>query len=140
MLTSLVLLILVLSIAGASWMSVRAKSRLRTLPTPIPSPITADGDDSPRWLPVIGWEGAGGRETEPFGIRSPEWRIHWEARGGPGVFQIYVVDSAGRSVDMAANVGGAGRATSYVRATPDRFRLLINSMNIDYTIRVEDQR
>jgi len=96
------------------------------------------------WQRVANWTGNGTKQTESFSVASREWRISWETTNeafkGAGIFQIYVYDDEDKLVTLAANKQGVGKDTSYVRAAPGRFHLMINSGNVDWSVVVEDQR
>lgn len=97
------------------------------------------------WQTVQDWAGSGIKQTESFTTASREWRIYWktknEAFAGAGIFQV-MVHQAGNDalVTLAANKQGTGSDVTYVRAPPGRYYLTINSGNVDWLVRVEDQQ
>jgi hypothetical protein len=106
--------------------------------------VSGPADGSAAWATVVEWSGSGIKETETFQVASREWRIAWETRNeafkGAGIFQIMVHDEAGKLVTLAANKQGVGKDVSYVRSGPGKHYLMINSGNVDWTVKVEDQR
>jgi hypothetical protein len=94
------------------------------------------------WHEVKSWSGNGIKETESFQVASREWRISWrtrnEARPRAGIFQIYVKDSSGKLVSVAANKQGEGEDVSYVHSAAGEYYLTINSGNVDWKVVVED--
>jgi len=93
------------------------------------------------WRVVKSWTGSGIKQTESFRIASREWRISWTTKNEKvaGLLQIFVYTDSGELVTLAANQQGAGSDVSYVRNTPGRYYLAINSANVDWTVTVEDQ-
>lgn len=104
-----------------------------------PAPASAP---APTWQTVKEWSGSGIKTTESFEIKSREWRIEWKSSNEQvaGVTQIFVYDDSDSLITLAANHQGAGGDVSYVRARPGRFYLTINSANVDWKVKVEDQR
>jgi hypothetical protein len=97
------------------------------------------------WQEVAKWTGSGIKQTESFQINNREWRVSWqttnEAFAGAGIFQIMVHRSSDDAlVTLAANKQGIGSDVSYVRGNPGRYYLAINSGNVNWSVRVEDQR
>jgi hypothetical protein len=109
-----------------------------TVATPAAQPA------SQTWTSVASWSGNGIKETESFVTSSREWRVQWQARNEPfagaGILQIMVYDGSGTLVTLAANKQGTGSDVSYVRSTPGRHYLMINSGNVDWDVTVEEQR
>ncbi|HXG68723.1 MAG TPA: zinc ribbon domain-containing protein [Blastocatellia bacterium] len=90
------------------------------------------------WHPVATFKGKGIKQTESFTIPGDEWRITWSTRPGPyGAmnFQIYVYDSTGTPVDVAANVIGGDEDSTVMRGA-GTFYLKINAAQ-PYTVQVE---
>jgi hypothetical protein len=101
--------------------------------------------ESLEWQTVVDWAGSGIKQTESFTTGSREWRIYWksgnEALPGAGLLQLTVHQADSDAVvSVAANRQGAGSDVSYVRAPAGRYYLAINSANLDWLVRVEDQR
>jgi hypothetical protein len=106
---------------------------------------TAALDPAPEWQTVQDWSGSGIKQTESFTTGSREWRIYWKTRNEPfaraGILQITVHQADNDAVvTTAANKQGIGSDVSYVRSPPGRYYLAINSANVDWLVRVEDQR
>src|SRR5688572_26413617 len=77
--------------------------------------------DRAGWRTIASWRGSGIKSTESFDTSASEWRVTWNAgNGGPfgGVMQIYVNDSNGGLVSVAANTTSSGSDISYVRTRP----------------------
>src|SRR5688572_7741596 len=77
--------------------------------------------DRSGWRTIASWRGSGIKNTESFNTSASEWRVTWNAgNGGPfgGVMQIYVNDSNGGLVSVAANTTSSGSDISYVRTRP----------------------
>jgi len=99
----------------------------------------------PEWQTVADWSGSGIKQTESFTTASREWRIYWktknEAFAGAGLLQIMVYQADNDAlITLAANKQGTGSDVTYVRAKPGRYYLAINSANVEWVVRVEDQR
>lgn len=94
------------------------------------------------WQPVKTWSGSGTKSTETFEMTGREWRISWKTANEQiaGILQVIVYSESGSLVSLAANAQGEKSDVSYVRATPGRFYLDINSANVDWEIIVEEQR
>jgi len=95
------------------------------------------------WMVIKSWSGSGIKETETFSVSGNEWRISWNSRNealhDAGIFQIYVKNAAGKIISTAANKQGVGADVFYVHSRPGRYYLMINSANVDWTVRVEAQ-
>ncbi len=67
------------------------------------------------WVKVAGFSGYSEKNTEPFTVRAP-WKVVWSTRpgnAGNGNFAVFIYDSAGNMVDLAANVVGTGSDECY---------------------------
>jgi hypothetical protein len=98
-----------------------------------------------QWREIASWSGSGMKQTESFRTASREWRVHWQTANEPfpgaGILQIMVYSAESDSlITLAANKQGTGKDTSYVRAPPGLYYLMFNSGNVDWSVRVEDQR
>lgn len=98
----------------------------------------------PSWTDVVSWTGSGMKQTETFKVVSREWRIVWSSRNEPfpnaGILQLMVYNDRGEMVTLAANKQGPGSDTTYVRAAPGAYYIMINSANIDWNVKVQDQQ
>ena len=106
----------------------QAKQRVQMTVTEESSPLPSVKTQG--WRTVASGGGSGMGTTETFQITGSEWRIHWKTvSSGPAgdLFQIFVYDSNGRLVTMAANAMNAGADTSYVIGKPGRYYLSVNS-------------
>jgi hypothetical protein len=113
--------------------------------TPGAAPQAVAPDIPAEWQTVADWSGSGIKQTESFVVGSREWRIYWKAKNEafPGAGIIHVSVHQADTDEFVASVAsrqGTGRDISYVRAAPGRYYLSINSANVDWLVRVEDQR
>jgi len=109
-----------------------------TKPAVVPAVDRAAG-----WRTIASWRGSGIKNTESFTTTAREWRIKWNTgSSGPfgGILQIYVYDSDGGLVNVAANATSSGSDVSYVRARPGRYNLTINSTNDNWSVMVEQEQ
>jgi len=115
---------------------------------PAPEPMVAYSapQDEPAsispWRPIGAWVGDGSSETERFTTAGSEWRITWRTTGDPRrvcALGIYVYDSSGAFVALAALRQGVGSDTSYVHAEPGEYYLSVISCASDWEIAVEDR-
>jgi len=93
------------------------------------------------WSAVGNWMGYGSKDTERFITRGNEWRITWKTTGASRrvcALGIYVYDSSGAFVTLAAIRQGVSSDVSYVRAQPGEFYLSVISCAADWEIAVED--
>lgn len=93
------------------------------------------------WYKVAQWQGKSIKNTETFNISSREWRISWETKAGEYGemnFQIYVYNSDGDLVSVAANVIGYDKDSTIIRGKGSYY-LMINTAQ-PYTIIVEERR
>lgn len=111
----------------------------KTEPAPAAPPPPAP---EPTWQTVAKWEGTGILNTETFRTTQREWRINWEAtdQNIMGLLQVMVYGENGNLVDLPVNHQGVGQNVSYVRVTPGRYYLTINSANVKYKVTVEEKR
>lgn len=126
--------------------SVEALPPLALEPAPAPtvahSAIPVEPARLSAWRPIGTWTGDGSSETERFTTAGSEWRITWRTTGDPRkvcALGIYVYDSAGTFVALAALRQGVGSDTSYVRAEPGEYYLSVISCASDWEIAVEDR-
>jgi hypothetical protein len=99
-----------------------------------PTPAPADGE----WHEIASWSGTETMATETFDVSSERWRIKWTAKNGEygGVVQVYVYDDGDNIKALAANTTNGGSDVSYVEGS-GRHRLMINSVNANWTVTVE---
>lgn len=91
------------------------------------------------WKKAMELNGAGIMNTETFKITGEEWRIKWVLKGGDtSALQIFVYDSYGDPVGVAANIQGEGSDVSYIHKK-GCFYLKINSANGDWSILIEEK-
>ncbi len=95
------------------------------------------------WRPAGSWTGNGSTQTESFQIESVQWRIVWETRNekpaGAGRFRV-TVDSAvsGRQIAVPVDTSGIGHDIAYINEDPHLFYLVIDSSNVDWSVKVEE--
>lgn len=95
------------------------------------------------WRPIASWSGRENTQTESFNIESGEWRIKWETKNetspGAGKFKVMVHSAvSGRPIALAVEHRGIGRDIAYITEDPHLFHLVIESSDVDWTIRVEE--
>ena len=93
-----------------------------------------------KWREVINFEGNGIKNTETFHISSDEWKIYWDTKPGQYGnmnFQIFVYNSNGALVSVAANVIGEDSDSSIMRGSGDYY-LTINTGQ-PYEVIVEEK-
>ncbi len=107
----------------------------------LPSSLTGQKQVSQGWREVKRFSGQSIKDTESFRISGREWRISWETKPGEYGdmnFQIYVYNSAGEIVGVAANVVGYDKDFSIQRGAGNYY-FTINTAQ-PYTIIVEEKR
>jgi hypothetical protein len=92
---------------------------------------------APGWHALASWKGSGIKTTESFTTSTAEWRVNWKF-SSTGILQIYVYDSSGGLVSLAANKTGAGAEISTVHTKPGKYYLTINSSG-DWDVSIEEQ-
>ena len=95
------------------------------------------------WRPIGAWSGNGNTQTESFNVESGQLRIKWETKNeaapGAGKFKVMVHSAvSGRPIALAVEHQGVGRDTAYVSEEPRLYHLVIESANIDWTVKVEE--
>lgn len=80
---------------------------------------------------IAQYNGNGLKNTRPFKVNSA-WEIQWNATGD--IFQIYLYDSNGNLVDIAANQMQPGQG-SYYSPKAGNFYLEINAMG-DWEVKI----
>ncbi|HLN65341.1 MAG TPA: hypothetical protein VK464_27785 [Symbiobacteriaceae bacterium] len=107
-----------------------------------PAPAAPAPKPEPTWQAVKTWEGTGIVNTETFAMSTREWRINWQTTNEQvaGILQVFVYDQNGGLVSLPVNHQGVGKNISYVRASPGKFYLTINSANVKYKVTVEELR
>lgn len=86
---------------------------------------------------LVSWKGSGIKTTESFTTTAAEWKVRWKAVGTGGLIQIYVYDSSGGLVNLAANKQGGGSDVSVMHAKPGKYYLTINSFSLDWEVSIE---
>ncbi len=95
------------------------------------------------WRPIASWSGRENMQTESFNIESGEWRLKWETKNetsaGAGKFRVMVHSAvSGRPIALAVEHRGIGRDTAYITEDPHLFHLVIESSDVEWTIKVEE--
>ncbi|OEG62201.1 MAG: hypothetical protein BHK79_02850 [Halanaerobium sp. MDAL1] len=80
---------------------------------------------------IAEYSGNGTQNTRPFEVNSP-WEIQWDAEGQ--IFQLYLYDSSGNLIDVAANQMEAGKGSYYSPKTGS-FYLQVNAMG-DWQLKI----
>lgn len=92
-----------------------------------------------QWVVTNTWEGEGTKTTENFTI-TKNTRINWETTNEKGIFQVYVQDADGNPAEVAANMQGIGKDTTYIHVPNGQYSLNINSAFTPWKITVEQQQ
>jgi hypothetical protein len=108
------------------------------------APVAADdvaaGQTS--WYHVTFWAGRGNKETPPFIVTSPEWRITWSTKNrsaaDAGNLEISVYDDHRELVAHMTNTVASG--AEYIPAAPGLYRIRVDSTGLDWDVAVEEQR
>jgi hypothetical protein len=92
------------------------------------------------WRQVTYWAGRGNKDTEAFLIGRPEWRITWSVKSAAaaGTLRISVIDGSDQSVSVVVDSNLAVSDTTPVTKGPGRYRLKIESANVDWNIQIEE--
>jgi hypothetical protein len=92
------------------------------------------------WRQVTYWAGRGNKDTEAFVIGRPEWRITWSAKSAAstGTLRISVIDGSDQSVEVVVDSNQPVGETTPVAKGPGRYRLKIESANVDWNVQVEE--
>jgi hypothetical protein len=95
------------------------------------------------WKRVGSWSGRGNVQTESFTSDTGGFRVQWETRNEapPGTGRLKVVfrsGDSGREIMDAVDVRGNGRGTAEVGDRPRWYFLTIDSVNVDWTVTVEE--
>ena len=104
-------------------------------PAPAPAPVAVEK----KWTVTNSWSGNGAKDTENFAV-TENTRINWETTDAKGIFQIYIQDTKGTPVGIAANMQGVGKDVSYLHLTPGQYSFKINSAFTPWKITVEQQQ
>jgi hypothetical protein len=90
------------------------------------------------WRPVGSFSGRGNSQTESFDIDSGLWRIKWSTTG-MGMF-VMTVHSAvsGRPLGVPVEQRGTGHGIAYVNEDPRLYHLVIESSDVDWSVKVEE--
>jgi hypothetical protein len=95
------------------------------------------------WKPLGSWSGHGVMQTEAFISDTGSLRITWETRNeavpGKGVFTVALHSGvSGRPLLDAVSHQGPGRDVAYVTEDPREFFLVIESLNLDWSVSVDE--
>jgi len=95
------------------------------------------------WKPLGSWSGHGVMQTEAFISDTGSLRITWETRNeaipGKGVFTVALHSGvSGRTLLDAVSHQGPGRDVAYVTEDPREFFLVIESLNLDWSVSVDE--
>jgi hypothetical protein len=95
------------------------------------------------WKPLGAWSGHGVMQTEAFISDTGSLRITWEtgneAVPGKGVFTVALHSGvSGRPLLEAVSHQGPGRDVAYVTEDPREFFLVIESLNLDWSVSVDE--
>jgi len=95
------------------------------------------------WRTVGSWSGRGNAQTESFEIGFEQCRIDWEAQNesppGTGKLRIAVHSAvSGRELAVPVDNPGAGHYVAYVGVDPHLSYLVIESTNVDWSVKVEE--
>lgn len=98
------------------------------------------------WREVARFSGDVDKETEPFQVSSPRWRLRWtckEMPGKSGVLQLYLHKTGLRLTEGVVGkrtsvAGGDDEYTYEVRLGPGTYSLEIHSLAVEWTVVVEE--
>jgi len=91
------------------------------------------------WRQVTYWAGRGNKDTEAFVIGRPEWRITWSAKSAAaGTLRISVIDGSDQSVAVVVDSNQPVGESTPVAKGPGRYRLKIESANVDWNVQIEE--
>jgi hypothetical protein len=99
--------------------------------------------DTVAWKPLGSWSGHGVMQTEAFISDTGSLRITWETSNeavpGKGVFTVALHSGvSGRPLLEAVSHQGPGRDVAYVTEDPREFFLVIESLNLDWSVSVDE--
>jgi hypothetical protein len=106
-----------------------------TVAAPSPTPAL-----SGQWRIIKTWQGNGEKNTDPFTITGPQWRISWKARqtyNGPGVFNLHISPHRVGDIGSIGTANGLGPESTYFYET-GTFYLDITPVNTSWWIQVEE--
>jgi len=95
------------------------------------------------WRPIDTFSGHGNAQTESFNIETGAWRIKWEAKNetspGTGLLLVTVHSAvSGRPIAQAVEHRGPGHDIAYVTDDPRLYHLVIESHDVDWSLKVEE--
>jgi hypothetical protein len=95
------------------------------------------------WRKLGSWSGHGNTQTESFLSETGGMRVTWETRNegppGAGTFHLSIHSAiSGRTLGVAADQKGAGRAVAYISEDPHNCYAVVESANIDWAFTVEE--
>lgn len=93
-----------------------------------------------KWIKIGSWSGDGIKETENFILYDGQSRINWQTFDNGGIFQIYVYDSGGDLVNLAANVSDSSKDTTYLHLSKGEYYMQINSALTKWKVELEEQK
>ncbi len=96
-----------------------------------------------KWKPLGAWSGHGNAQTESFDAETGELRVIWqtshEQHPGTGIFAVTLHSAvSGRVLEPVVDYRGVGHDTAYVTVDPHLSYLVIDSSNIDWSVKVEE--
>ena len=132
-------------VLGLSMVGCGTKQIVTPTPTPttttIETPI-AETVKAKEWQTVKIFKGSSIKTTQKFTVTSDEWRIVWSTTPVESIgdmnFQIYVNDSNGDNISVAANIIGKGNDESYMTGSGE-YSLMLNSAQ-NYVVKVEENK
>lgn len=97
-----------------------------------------------RWRQVTYWAGRGDKQTEPFVIAGPNWRLNSSLKHSTEMsaksVKLSVYDSKNLLVAEVSNPQGLDADTSEVPAGPGRYVVRVESTDVDWHVALEEQR
>jgi len=95
------------------------------------------------WRPLGSWSGRGDAQSDSFLSDSGQLRLKWETKHerapGSGRFRLTVHSAiSGRPLALAVEHRGEGHDVAYVNEDPRLFHLVIESVDIDWSVSVEE--
>jgi hypothetical protein len=124
---------------------VEANKTFNGLPTVLPElketelePET-EKEDPTEEVEVIKLKGNGTKTSDTFRITGDKWKIYYKAGdiNTAGIFQIYVYDSDGNLISVAANTKAETEDQTYIHESGEYY-LEINSANTDWALIVTE--
>lgn len=118
------------------------------------SPISSPFGPDQAWTEVRTWTGDSFLRTEPFEVSSREWRARWKTQtskqddpaageqDGSNYFAAWAYSPDRNTVELVVSVANqpSGEGSRTFVAGPGRFYLEISTVDLDWTVVVEDRR